>query len=110
MIAECMDFDWKKLDIRTLQRFWEELLNVYPVHFREIKYFHTGLAANLAAALTKRFLSRETSRVFNLGCQFEGRLDTYYMIPTPEIANERIIGEMECFLRIRFDNERNFKL
>ena len=93
-----------------MQRVWQELLVAYPVSFRELKFFHTGVCANLTAALLKQVLPERIHSKFNLGCQFEGRLDTYYRIPNEEQADQRVQSELECYLKLRYENERAFKL
>jgi hypothetical protein len=72
--------------------------------------FHTGVAANLMAALMKSFLPARIHTKFNLGCQFDGRLCEYYRIPTEEEADRRVQAELEGLLKLRYQNERTFKL
>ena len=110
LIAECEGLDWMKTDMRTMSRVWEEFLVAYPVIFRELKLFHTGVVANLTFSLLKKILPERIHSKYNLGCQFDGRLDTYYRIPTEEAADQRVQAEMECFLKMRYDNEKSFSL
>lgn len=109
-VIECEGYDWKNCDLNTIERTWVEILGVYPVIFRQIKYFHTGMFANMAAALMKRFLPEAIHTKIQLGCRFEGRLDTFYLIPSPEAANERILERMQICLRRRYENEQGFSL
>ena len=93
-----------------MQRVWREILVAYPVVFREFKFFHSGTFANMTAALLKKVLPERIYSKFNLGCQFEGRLDTYYRIPTEDEADERVHAEFECYLKQRYENEKAFTL
>lgn len=110
LIAECEGLEWKQVSMNTVRRVWQELIVAYPVSFRELKFFHTGVTANLTAALMKKFLPESIHNKFNLGCQFDGRLDAFYRIPTAEIADNRTQAEMETFLKLRYENERSFRL
>lgn len=110
LIAECEGMDWMKTDMSTMSRVWEELLVAYPVGFRELKLFHTGTIANMTFALLKKILPARIHKKYNLGCQFEGRLDAYYRIPTPEAADARVQAELESNLKKRYENERTFRL
>lgn len=110
IIAECEGLDWKFCDIGTIQRIWSEMLVMFPVQFRELKFFHSGVFANLTAALMKKFTPERIHGKINLGCQFDGRLNTYYRIPTDEAADSRLQAELETYLMLRFENERTFRL
>ena len=110
LIAECEGLDWKKCSPNTLERMWQELIVAYPVKFREMKMFHTGVAANLTVALMKGYLPERIGSKFNLGCQFNGRLDSFYRVPTAEAADNRVQSEFEGFLRKRYENEHSFQL
>ena len=110
VIAECEGLDWKVTDMSVMQRVWRELLVAYPVSFREFKFFHTGVCATLSAALLKKILPERIHCNFNLGCQFDGRLDTYYRIPNEDEADERVQSELECYLTLRYENEKSFTL
>ena len=96
--------------MKTRRKLWTESLAIYPYKIRQIKYFHTGMYANLAASLMKRFLPTEVYSKVQVGCQFGGRLDTFYAVPTREIANQRLLGRINECLRTRYDNIQNFKL
>jgi len=110
IIAECEGMDWKTIDIKSVRRVWEELLVPFPIDFRELKFFHTGLFANLTVGLMKQFLPERIHSRFNLGCQFEQRLDTFYRVPNDDVADQRIQSELECYLKLRYENERAFRL
>jgi hypothetical protein len=109
-VMECEGYDWKNCGMNTIERVWVELLSAYPAIFRQIKYFHTGVFANLTASLMKRFLPESIHSKFQLGCRFEGRLDTFYLVPSLESANDRIVERVQICLRRRLENDSNFSL
>lgn len=109
-VIECDGYDWKNLTMSTRRRLWTESLAVYPYRIQQIKYFHTGIYANMAAALMKRFLPVEVYSNIAVGCQFAGRLDTFYAVPTRELANERFLRRTETCLIARYENIRDFRL
>jgi hypothetical protein len=110
LISEWEGVEWTKLDPNTVRRVWQELISAYPVNFRELKMFHMGVAANLMAGLMKSFLPARIHTKFNLGCQFDGRLSTYYRVPTEEEADRRVQAELEGLLKLRYENESTFRL
>lgn len=109
-VIECDGYDWKNLTMSTRRRLWTESLAVYPYRIQQIKYFHTGIYANMAAALMKRFLPVEVYSKIAVGCQFAGRLDTFYAVPTRELANDRFLRRTETCLLARYENIKNFRL
>lgn len=109
-VCECEGFDWKNCDMKVQEKAWTELINVYPIEFRQIKYFHTGVFANLSASLMKPFLPKHIHSKFSVGNEFDGRLDTLYLVPTLEAANKRNLERFRVCLQQRFENERLFRL
>jgi hypothetical protein len=109
-VVECEGFDWKKCDVKTSERGWTELLTVYPTIFRQLKYFHTGVFANLSASLMKHFLPEHIRNKIQVGCEYEGRLDTLYLVPSLEAANNRILERLQICLKNRYENEKRFRL
>ncbi|CAB9515492.1 expressed unknown protein [Seminavis robusta] len=109
-VLETMDYDWHNLTMKTRRKMWTECLGVYPYHVRKLKYFHMGLFASLAASLMKKFVPQEIYNKVQVGCQFGGRLDTFYVVPTREIANQRLIERIDACLERRYENIQNFGL
>jgi hypothetical protein len=111
MIIECDGYDWKRCSVKTRRRAWTEVFSVYPCFFQHIKYFNTGVIANLAVSLLKRFLPGHIYDKIQVGCQYPlGRLDAFYTLPSKEAAKQRLFERIDLCLRTRFDNQKNFRL
>ena len=65
---------------------------------------------NMVTSMLKPFLPAYLRKKLEFGCQFEQRLDTVYLVPSLEVANERILRRIESTLQRRYNNERLFKL
>ena len=110
-LLECEGFDWAKhVSADTYKRLWTELACQYPMNFNQVKHFHTGMFYNLLLSLTKRFLPQSIRSKLLTGCQFDQRLDTLYLVPTVEIANQRLLARLENCLSRRYENEATFSL
>jgi len=109
-IGECEGYNRKMVHLTGLRKFWEEVFGIYPMRIREVKCFHSGVVANLLLSMIKPFFPKYLRKRINLGCQFPGRLDTYYSIPTREIAVQKTLADIESFLWRRYANERDFVL
>ena len=88
-----------------MQNLFSQLLSVYP--FRgECRTFHTGMGFNLMAAMLRKFLPESLKNMLLTGLTFPGRLDTFYLIPDVDTANQRIMAKLEETLRRRYENEK----
>lgn len=65
---------------------------------------------NLVTSMLRPLLPKNVRNKLDLGCQSERRLDTLYMVPTVEAANQRYLGRVEESLRRRHHNESTFTL
>jgi hypothetical protein len=110
VLVECEDFDWRYFDIKIQRRIWTEIMNKYPVNFGKVKHFHTGTFANLLASMARQFIPPHIRNKFQMGCHVVFRLDSFYLLPTPEIAERKVISCMEQCLQRRFDNQSSFSL
>lgn len=111
VMAECEGYNWtKNIDVKTYQRFWSEIGVALPVKFRLHKHFHCGVFINLLFSLTKKFLPSEITSKFDMGCQFDGRLDEIYLIPTVAAANQRLLNNMGEALERRYSNMKSYSL
>lgn len=109
-IGECDGYDWTMVNVDCVRRLWDEVFSVYPIKIGELKCFHSGVVANILLSMLKPFFPRDLQHRINLGCQFEGRLDTYYAVPTWEAAAQKTLKEIESFLCRRYYNESQFVL
>ena len=82
-----------------------------PFKFQQIKYFHTGVFANLAASLMKKFVPSRIYSKIQIGCQFPGGgLHSFYAVPTKEAASQRFLARIRQCLKTRFEHEQAFQL
>ena len=111
-IAECQDYRWKAnmVDYKTAEIFWGVIGSVYPLTITKMRCFHTPMVFNVLFSMTKRLVPSEFSTKFQVGCQYEGRLDSLYFVPTPEAATQRLLGRFAECLKRRYENEKAFKL
>ena len=62
----------------------------------------------------KRVMNTDVKKSIQLGCSIPGlegyRMDVLYKTPTPEVARENMISKVEKYLRLRYQNQRTFRL
>ena len=64
-------------------------------------------------SLIKHWLHPDAARKFRLGCSFngyDGRLDTIFLLPSPEIAKENLLLKMLQNLIARYQVESQYRL
>jgi hypothetical protein len=61
-------------------------------------------------SMVKQFLPRQMIQKFQVGCQYDDRLDKYLLVPSPEEAKIRTYNRMVETLQKRFEYEATFKL
>jgi CRAL/TRIO domain len=111
-IAECEGYNWKSnmLDLKTSEMYWDAFGSVYPLLVHKMKCFHTPMLFNVLHSMNKRFVPEEYFAKVEVGCQYHGRLDSLYLVPTPEVATQRLLGRLaECVQR-RYANDQAFQL
>ncbi|CAB9507655.1 expressed unknown protein [Seminavis robusta] len=112
-IAECQGYQWmpKRGGLRYSERFWNDLGSAYPQTIQEYNCFHTPAMFNVMKSMLRPFIAQDIYSKINLGCSFPGgRLDSVYMIPTPQIAEQRVLSKWHEALELRFANEQSFAL
>lgn len=110
VLVECEGYEWKmKQDWKTLQRLFDELLFFYPIR-PQVRHFHNGIIFNVLASILKRLLPEAMKDNFHVGCQFDGRLDEVFLVPSVEAANERIMERLGEALERRYKHEQSFRL
>lgn len=113
-IFECEGMGWHNISIDFERRLWHECGSAFPARFHECSWVRTPLVANLFFSLLKPILPKEVSNVVHLGVKFdesfEGRLDSLFLQPSAEIANQRQLMTIENFLTQRYHNQKYFKL
>lgn len=110
VMIECEGYNWSmKGDWKILQRFFSEVLQYYPMR-GQLRHFHNGLVFNIMASMLKPLLPEQMKDSFQVGCQFDGRLDEVFLVPTMEAASQRILERLGQALGRRYQNEHAFKL
>lgn len=110
IVLECQGYALKKnFEFKDLKRVWVELASVYPVFFNKVKYFNPTSAMNIVVSMIRPFLPTYLRSRIEL-VHLDQRLDTLYLQPTVPEANQRFLGRIEETLRVRYENEKSFRL
>ena len=111
--VECMESashgSRRKIEGKMILQMMSELLAHYPCRF-VCKNYHTGVWFNLFISSVRKLLPPEFKDMYQVGCQFDGHLGEAMLVPTVNIANQRMLGQLEQTLRRRYDNEKSFRL
>ncbi|CAB9524431.1 expressed unknown protein [Seminavis robusta] len=111
-IFEFEGFQWGKgmVEVRGADEVTRQTIGALPSKF-EAHFYHTPMMANVFVSMLKKMLPTEVAARFHVGFRFAGgRLSTFYLQPTPEIASKRTLGNLLEGLKIRFDSEKMFSL
>ena len=103
---------WKNFNVEFSRNNWYHMIEHYPIINKEISWLHTSVIANMYHAFYKS-MQREAADVIRVGCQFEafdGRLDEVFKMPTPEVAEARLMSRYKTFLSARIHNQTVFEL
>ena len=104
-------YQWKQnFDAKQVQRVIVEVVGVYPFKIKKLRHFNVGTAMNLLVSMVRPFFPEYLKTTIEVGYTCEQRLDTLYMVPNAEAANHRLLDRIEKTLRLRYANERDFKL
>ncbi|CAB9530552.1 expressed unknown protein [Seminavis robusta] len=98
-IAECQGYQWMPTrgDPRYAERYWNDMGSIYPQTLREYNCFHTPAIFNVIKSMMRPFVPQDVYSKIKLGCRFPRfhgqRLDSVYMLPTPQIAEQRVLSK-----------------
>lgn len=111
ILVECAGMSFPdKQDFRIISKMYSELSAAYPL-FAHVKSFHTSSFYNIMASTVQRLLPRQRRPKFETGCTCDtGRLDTIFLVPTVEIANQRVLSQLSDSLRQRYEEDLVFSL
>ena len=70
----------------------------------------TGVFVNIMMSMVKRFLPKNMNDKLQFGCTFPDRLDKCFLTPNPKVAKERNYLRIIETLKVRYENEANFRL
>ena len=109
-LVECEGMEFKsKPEVKLLLKMTRELYAVYPFSGR-VRHYHTGVVYNLVASMMKKILPTDVADKFQVGLMADVSLDQLYLVPTPEIATQRLLLNMHNALKKRIANEKSFVL
>ncbi|CAB9506907.1 expressed unknown protein [Seminavis robusta] len=111
-ILECEGFDWGKgmVDVAQFGKLTNISHGAFPSVLRT-KFFNTPTVLNVLVSMCKRYIPKEISSQFELGCTFVGgRLDKFYRVPNREVALKRAVDMLCESLQIRMESEKVFSL
>lgn len=112
--VECQDYDWETptmFNMTAYQKLVNEFLAFYPIHYRSLKLYHSGMFMNLLLSATKRLLPPMVRQTVEMGLgRDHGPLPEIFSMPTPEIAQKRLVQKVQQALRMRYHNETFFSL
>lgn len=109
---ECQGYYWKSKTMVSLlaMRAWSPLASGYPLHYKSIVYFNSGMFINLVTSMVKRFIPPGMAKKFQFDAKSNYRLDQIYLQPSLADANQRILKDLHKALETRFHNEATFSL
>jgi hypothetical protein len=117
--VECDGVGWHNIGSEYISRLFEEMFSYLPVRFTQIRAYNTTVVANLLFSLARPFMSPNMSRSVQLGHQiadptnFSGgprRLSEFYLQPSLEIAQQRVLQRVQALLTVRLHNDKEFRL
>ena len=104
VLVECEGFDWtKKATFNFQNRVFTELLSHYP-YCIEGRHYNTGAVFNIYLSMLRKLLPEKLKKTLQVGFQLDERLDKYFLVPTVEAAEERMLLRLEECLRRRYEN------
>ncbi len=114
-MLECQGASLEQFNYAFVEKAAVELLHAYPKNVKEVFFLNSSTVANLVYACIKRFLPQRIQKVFKLGHKTDGmhegdRLDSLYLTPTPEHAQERMVRQVLNLLALRYQNQQDFSL
>ncbi|CAB9501400.1 expressed unknown protein [Seminavis robusta] len=111
LLAECEGYSWTQhMDVRMIQKVWLELAWTYPLQYQKAKHYNTGVMFNVFLSLVKKILPAQIGSKLETGFRCEHRLDTIYLVPTVEAANQRWLHNLDLVLQRRYELEKSFSL
>lgn len=115
-LVECKDASFDNLSSAFLDKLGAELLRHYPYNTKEVMFVNSATVANMIYGLFKRILPARLTEKFQLGHTVDGmemggqRIDGLYKTPTPELAQQRMLGKVLQYLTKRYHHRDTFSL
>lgn len=114
-IGECSDMQEENLDLQLEERLWFELMDFYPISWKEVSWLRTNTVASILYASMMRWYRPEHMQAFQLNFQqdegvFFDRLDNLFKQSPPENAVQIRLDKIRGFLEERKRNMDTFSL
>ncbi|CAB9504385.1 expressed unknown protein [Seminavis robusta] len=116
LVADCDGMGWENFDLESLQRIHAELFQAYPMRWKSIMAYNTGLVANVCWGLCKRLWSLEFRQALELGCQLVDtdaskpprRMAEMYQQPNVAAVRKKVLRRVGELLGERDENEDEY--
>lgn len=113
-VFECEGTTFVNYDQTFFEVFMEHLYIGYPLKHQVQHFLHTPSVVNIVVGLCKRFFSPAFMDTLHIGEDLEGfdgqRIDVFFNVPTPELARQKLVQNVETSLRLRQQNQLSFCL
>ena len=119
-------FDFHDADIGLIQGvdrvvgLWDEFERHYPMVWKSMLCYNTGTLANVAISLLKKVMRDDMINAINMGCTIvenahatnvdTPQLKDFFLQPTREAAERKMLARVDELMIHRERNERNFTL
>ncbi|CAB9502548.1 expressed unknown protein [Seminavis robusta] len=109
--TEGYDYGRGFLHARLYAKLTQNTHSAFPSVLKEVRFYNTSAIGNMILGMATRLIPEENAKKQKLGCKFSGgRLDSFYMLPTPEEAFHRTYMNICSGLKMRLESEKAFKL
>jgi hypothetical protein len=117
--VECDGVGWHNIGSEYISRLFEEMFSYLPVRYTQIRAYNTTVVANLLFSLARPFMSPNMRRSVQLGHQIADdtnlsggpwRLSDFYLQPSLEMAQLRVIQRVQALLTARLYHDKEFRL
>jgi len=111
-ICECQGMSQQSFNTKMVQRVAQEVGMHYPKLQKESLWLNTPLVANVMYAFVKPWMKSRWDNV-KLGCKlewFDGRIDALINVPTPQLAQERLLINVHAALVERYHHVQHYVL
>lgn len=110
--VDCTNVGWsRKNDYKTRKQVYAVLFARYPVAATG-RHINAGVIFNLLFGIAKKVLPHGPGKriQFQNSYNSDVALSDFYLVPTVEAANERLVASLQESLRKRYQNEKRFSL
>lgn len=109
ILVECEGMTMRRDVLKHYSALFSQLLTYYPIN-GQVRHYNTSAMMNVLCSILRQILPDHLKDSFEVGLQFEGNMSEAFLVPTVEIANQRMLARMEETLQRRYNNEQSFSL